>query len=150
MRIVLQRVLSASVTVSGNVVAQIEKGILVLVGIEEADNQEDIDWLANKIINLRIFNDAEDVMNLSINEVKGEMIIVSQFTLHAATKKGNRPSYIRAAKPDIAIPLYEKFIDTVQSLTAQKIQTGIFGADMQVQLINDGPVTIFIDTKNKE
>lgn len=150
MRVVLQRVQSASVTVSNQVVAAIQKGLLVLVGIEEADGQEDIDWLCHKISNLRIFNDSEGIMNLSVQEIQGEIIVVSQFTLHASTKKGNRPSYIRAAKPDIAIPLYEQFISSLQSLTNQKIQTGIFGADMQIQLINNGPVTIIIDSKNKE
>lgn len=150
MKSVIQRVASASVTIENQVVAQINQGLLLLVGIEDLDTQEDIDWLASKIVNLRIFADDQNVMNLSVKDIKGEIIVVSQFTLHAATKKGNRPSYIKASKPDIAIPLYEKFVDQLQKEFGQKIQTGRFGADMKVALVNDGPVTILIDTKNKE
>lgn len=150
MKSVIQRVASASVTIENQVVAQINQGLLLLVGIEDLDNQEDIDWLVSKIVNLRIFADEQNVMNLSVKDIKGEIIVVSQFTLHAATKKGNRPSYIKASKPDIAIPLYEKFVDQLQKEFGQKIQTGRFGADMKVALVNDGPVTILIDTKNKE
>lgn len=150
MKSVIQRVASASVTIENQVVAQINQGLLLLVGIEDLDTQEDIDWLASKIVNLRIFADEQNVMNLSVKDIKGEIIVVSQFTLHAATKKGNRPSYIKASKPDIAIPLYEKFVDQLQKEFGQKIQTGRFGADMKVALVNDGPVTILIDTKNKE
>ncbi len=150
MRAVIQRVLEASVTIEGEKVANIEKGLLVLVGIEDASNQEDINWLTAKIANLRIFGDENDVMNLSIKEIEGEMIVVSQFTLHAATKKGNRPSYIKASKPDYAIPMYESFVKQMEIELGRKVQTGQFGADMKVSLINDGPVTIIIDTKNKE
>ena len=150
MKSVIQRVASASVTIENQVVAQINQGLLLLVGIEDLDTQEDIDWLASKIVNLRIFADEQNVMNLSVKDIKGEIIVVSQFTLHAATKKGNRPSYIKASKPDIAIPLYEKFVDQLQKEFGQKIQTGRFGAEMKVALVNDGPVTILIDTKNKE
>lgn len=150
MKAVIQRVSYSSVTIDNQIVAKISGGLLVLLGIEEADNQEDIDWLASKIINLRIFGDKNHVMNLSLKDIDGEMIVVSQFTLHALTKKGNRPSYIKAAKPDIAIPLYEKFISTTELELGKKIQTGQFGADMKVELLNDGPVTIIIDTKNKE
>ena len=150
MKSVIQRVASAAVTIENQVVAQINQGLLLLVGIEDLDTQEDIDWLASKIVNLRIFADEQNVMNLSVKDIKGEIIVVSQFTLHAATKKGNRPSYIKASKPDIAIPLYEKFVDQLQKEFGQKIQTGRFGADMKVALVNDGPVTILIDTKNKE
>lgn len=150
MKSVIQRVASASVTIENQFVAQINQGLLLLVGIEDLDTQEDIDWLASKIVNLRIFADDQNVMNLSVKDIKGEIIVVSQFTLHAATKKGNRPSYIKASKPDIAIPLYEKFVDQLQKEFGQKIQTGHFGADMKVALVNDGPVTILIDTKNKE
>ena len=146
---VIQRVTSASVTIDGNVKSKIGIGLLVLLGIEEADNQEDIDWLANKIVGLRIFNDSEGVMNVSVQDVNGDIIVVSQFTLHASTKKGNRPSYIKAAKPEIAIPLYEKFVSTISSAFGKEVQTGEFGADMKVSLLNDGPVTIIIDTKNK-
>lgn len=146
---VIQRVSRASVTINQQVKANIGSGLLVLVGIEEADGIEDIDWLASKLVNLRIFNDADGVMNVSVKDTGGEIILVSQFTLHASTKKGNRPSYIKAAKPDIAIPLYEKFINAVQLQLERSVQTGEFGADMQVELINDGPVTILIDTKNK-
>ncbi len=150
MKAVIQRVSYSSVTIDNQIVAKISGGLLVLLGIEEADNQEDIDWLVSKIINLRIFGDKNHVMNLSLKDIDGEMIVVSQFTLHALTKKGNRPSYIKAAKPDIAIPLYEKFISTTELELGKKIQTGQFGADMKVELLNDGPVTIIIDTKNKE
>ena len=150
MRVVLQRVSSASVTVSEKIVGEIQKGLLVLVGIEDADTQEDIDWLATKITQLRIFGDANKVMNLSVQDVKGDILVVSQFTLHAATKKGNRPSYIKASKPEIAIPLYEKFVSTLENKLGKKVATGIFGADMKVALLNDGPVTIIMDSKNKE
>ena len=150
MRVVLQRVASASVTVEDKIVGEIQKGILVLVGIEDADTQEDIDWLVAKITQLRIFGDDNGVMNLSVEEVNGDVLVVSQFTLHAATKKGNRPSYIKAARPEIAIPIYEKFVNTLENKLGKKIPTGIFGADMKVALLNDGPVTIIIDSKNKE
>ena len=150
MKAVIQRVLNASVTIDTKTVSQIGNGLLILFGIEEADSQEDITWLSNKITNLRIFNDDDNVMNLSIKEINGEAIVVSQFTLHASTKKGNRPSYIKAAKPDIAIPLYEAFVTQLEKDLCKKVQTGEFGADMKVALINDGPVTIIIDTKNKE
>ncbi|MBO0342933.1 MAG: D-aminoacyl-tRNA deacylase [Bacteroidota bacterium] len=150
MRTVLQRVTNASVTVDDNVVSSIGKGLLVLLGIEDADTQEDIDWLTNKILNLRIFNDENDVMNRSVQDVDGDIIVVSQFTLHALTKKGNRPSYIKAAKPDIAVPMYEKFVQVLEQKLGKKVGTGIFGADMKVGLLNDGPVTITMDTKNKE
>ncbi|ALM48695.1 D-tyrosyl-tRNA(Tyr) deacylase [Flavobacterium psychrophilum] len=150
MRAVVQRVSEASVTIEGVRVADIKAGLLVLVGIEDADNQEDIDWLCAKIVKLRIFSDDEGLMNRAIEDVNGDIIIVSQFTLHAATKKGNRPSYIKAARPDVAIPLYENFIKQMEKELGKKVQTGRFGADMKVALLNDGPVTIFIDTKNKE
>jgi D-tyrosyl-tRNA(Tyr) deacylase len=150
MRVVLQRVTSATVTVSEKIVAEIQKGLLVLVGIEDADTQEDIDWLVTKITQLRIFADENEVMNLSIEEVNGDLLVVSQFTLHAATKKGNRPSYIKAARPEVAIPLYEKFVSALEHKLNKKVPTGIFGADMKVALLNDGPVTIIIDSKNKE
>jgi D-tyrosyl-tRNA(Tyr) deacylase len=151
MRLVIQRVSSASVEVGDFVVAEIEKGLLILAGIEEADTKEDIDWLVKKTTQLRIFNDAEDVMNLSIQEVGGKIILVSQFTLHASTKKGNRPSYIRAAAPETAIPLYEDLIDEFKKVLGnKKVGTGIFGADMQVYLVNDGPVTIIMDSKNRD
>lgn len=146
---VIQRVSEASVKINDEIKAKIGKGLVVLLGIEEADNTEDIDWLCSKIINLRIFNDREGVMNVSVKDDTGDIIVVSQFTLHASTKKGNRPSYIMAAKPYIAIPLYEKFILTLQNTLGKQIQTGEFGADMKVSLINDGPVTILIDTKNR-
>ncbi|MGO4822341.1 MULTISPECIES: D-aminoacyl-tRNA deacylase [unclassified Flavobacterium] len=149
MKIVLQRVAEASVTIDTNCVASIQKGLLILIGIEEADSQEDIDWLVTKVANIRIFNDENEVMNLSLQDIAGEVIVVSQFTLHAATKKGNRPSYIKAAKPDIAIPLYENFVHKLEKELGRKVQTGIFGADMKVRLLNDGPVTIIIDSKNK-
>jgi len=146
---VIQRVSEASVTIDGIVKSKIQKGLLVLLGIEDTDNNEDIDWLANKIVSLRIFNDAEGVMNVSVKDEGGDIIVVSQFTLHASTKKGNRPSYIKASKPEIAIPLYEKFINVISDALGKRVQTGEFGADMKVSLLNDGPVTILIDTKNK-
>ncbi|TAJ56796.1 MAG: D-tyrosyl-tRNA(Tyr) deacylase [Chitinophagaceae bacterium] len=150
MRIVLQRVSEASVTVEGAVTGAIGQGLLVLVGIEDADTAEDIQWLSNRIVNLRIFNDAAGVMNLGIKEVDGDILLVSQFTLHATTKKGNRPSYSKASKPAIAIPMYEEMIRQLETDLGKKIQTGIFGADMKIRLLNDGPVTIIIDSKNKE
>lgn len=146
---VVQRVSAASVTIENTIKSSIESGLLVLLGIEDADNQEDIEWLASKIVNLRIFNDDDGVMNVSVKDSNGEILVVSQFTLHASTKKGNRPSYIKAAKPETAIPLYESFVKVVQSLLAKEVKTGEFGADMKVSLVNDGPVTIIIDTKNK-
>lgn len=150
MKAVIQRVSSCSVTIDNKVVANIQKGLLVLVGFEDADNNEDLNWLTSKIANLRIFGDENEVMNLSLKEVGGDMIIVSQFTLYANTKKGNRPSYIKAAKAEVAIPLYEAFITQMETELGKKVQTGKFGADMKVALLNDGPVTIIIDTKNKE
>lgn len=146
---VVQRVSSASVTINNIVKSTIGGGLLVLVGIEDADTQEDIDWLAAKIVNLRIFGDEQGVMNVSVLDKGGDIIIVSQFTLQASTKKGNRPSYIKASKPDIAVPLYEKFVKAVEANLGKAVQTGEFGADMKVALVNDGPVTIIIDTKNK-
>lgn len=146
---VIQRVSSASVEIEKKVKSSIGNGLLILVGIEDADTQEDIDWLAGKIVNLRIFNDAEGVMNVSVKDNGGDIIIVSQFTLHASTKKGNRPSYIKASKPETAIPLYEKFVKAVEAGLEKPVQTGEFGADMKVTLLNDGPVTIVMDTKNK-
>jgi D-aminoacyl-tRNA deacylase len=146
---VIQRVSEASVSIGGLTKAKIGKGLLILIGIEEADGAEDIEWLAGKMVNLRIFNDSEGVMNVSVKDDGGDILLVSQFTLHASTKKGNRPSYIKAAKPEIAIPIYEKFIATVELQLGKKVQTGEFGADMKVSLINDGPVTILIDTKNR-
>ncbi len=150
MKAVIQRVSQSSVNIEGEIVASIQKGLLILVGIEEADTKEDIEWLSSKIVNLRIFSDENEVMNLSVKDVNGDAIIVSQFTLHASTKKGNRPSYIKAAKPEIAIPLYNQFIRQIEKDLAKKVQTGKFGAVMKVSLLNDGPVTILIDTKNKE
>ena len=150
MRAVLQRTAFASVKVDGNITGSIQKGLLVLMGVEDADATEDIEWLSSKIVNLRIFDDENGVMNLSVKDVDGDILLVSQFTLHASTKKGNRPSYIKASKPDIAIPMYEKMIAQLEADLGKKIQTGIFGADMKVELLNDGPVTIVIDTKNKE
>jgi len=150
MRAVLQRVSEASVTIKGEKVAGIAHGLVVLVGIEDADTREDSEWLAAKIVKLRIFNDEHGVMNLSVQETDGDIIVVSQFTLHAATKKGNRPSYIKAAKPEISVPIYEGFILELKKITGKEIQTGEFGADMKVALVNEGPVTIIIDTKNKE
>ena len=150
MKAVIQRVSQSSVTINNEIVAQIQQGLLVLVGIEDTDNQEDINWLTSKIANLRIFADENEVMNMSLKDIDGEMIVVSQFTLHALTKKGNRPSYIKASKPEIAIPLYESFVQQIEIELGKKVQTGQFGADMKVGLVNDGPVTIIIDTKNKE
>lgn len=150
MRAVLQRVTRASVTINGLVKSSIDRGILILLGIEEADTQEDIEWLSGKITRLRIFDDANGVMNLSVVDADGDILVVSQFTLHASTKKGNRPSYIKAAKPDFAIPMYERFIAQIESDLGKSVGTGLFGANMQVELQNDGPVTIIIDTQNKE
>lgn len=150
MRAVIQRVSEASVTIDGSVKDQIGRGLLILLGIEDADGQEDIQWLCKKIANLRIFSDPEGLMNLSVMDVEGETMVISQFTLHAATKKGNRPSFIKAAKPDVAIPLYEQFVKELEMVTGKRVATGTFGADMKVALVNDGPVTIIIDTKNKE
>ncbi len=149
MIVVIQRTLGASVEIEKKIKARIDNGLMILLGIEDADGIEDIQWLANKIANLRIFNDTENVMNVSLKENGGDIIVVSQFTLHASTKKGNRPSYIKAAKPEIAIPIYQQFITELEMVVGKPIQTGEFGADMKVQLINDGPVTIVIDTKNK-
>ena len=148
MRAVIQRVSEASVTVEGSVTGAIQQGLLVLLGIEDADSEEDITWLSSKIINLRIFNDADGVMNLSVKDTGGAILLVSQFTLHASTKKGNRPSYIKAARPEVAIPLYEAFIKQLEKELGKSIQTGEFGADMKVGLVNDGPVTIIIDSKH--
>lgn len=148
MRILIQRVSRASVFISGNKFSEIENGLLVLLGIENADNEKDIEYLAQKLVNLRIFNDENGVMNLSVMDVQGEIMIVSQFTLHARTRKGNRPSYIDASKPDFAIPMYEKFCERVEKLLNKPIKTGKFGADMQISLVNDGPVTIWMDSKN--
>lgn len=150
MKVVIQRVSQASVTIDSKIVADIQKGLLVLVGIEDTDAQEDINWLCQKITNLRVFGDENDVMNLSVKDIEGDIIVVSQFTLYASTKKGNRPSYIKASKPEIAIPLYENFVKSLEKELGKKVQTGIFGADMKVLLLNDGPVTIQIDSKNKE
>jgi D-aminoacyl-tRNA deacylase len=150
MKVVLQRVSQASVTVESKIVANIQKGLLVLVGIEDADTQEDIDWLVGKIIKMRIFGDENDVMNCSVQDIDGDIIVVSQFTLHASTKKGNRPSYIKASKPEFAIPMYECFVKSLEKDFNKKVQTGIFGADMKVSLLNDGPVTVIIDSKNRE
>jgi D-tyrosyl-tRNA(Tyr) deacylase len=150
MRVVIQRVANASVEIDGSIVGTVGRGLLVFLGIEDADNQEDIDWLSGKIVNLRIFNDEEGVMNVSVKDSGGDILLVSQFTLHASTKKGNRPSYIRASRPETAIPLYESMIAQLELDLGKKIQRGIFGADMQVGLLNDGPVTIVIDSKAKE
>jgi len=150
MKVVIQRVSKANVKVEEKITGEIGEGLLVLLGIEDADTEEDIQWLSNKIVNLRIFNDENGVMNRSVLEMNGNILLVSQFTLHASTKKGNRPSYIKASKPDFAVPMYEKMIAQLESDLGKKIQTGIFGADMKVELLNDGPVTIIIDTKNKE
>lgn len=150
MRVVVQRVKKASVTIDNKPKSSIGKGVLILLGIEDLDTEKDIEWLCQKICKLRIFNDENEVMNLPITEIDGEILLVSQFTLHASVKKGNRPTYIRASKPDFAIPMYEKFIDKLQFELGKDIKTGVFGADMQVELINDGPVTIIIDSKNKE
>ena len=150
MRVVIQRVTKASVTVEGQVTGQIGLGLLILVGIEDADSEEDILWLSNKMVNLRIFNDEAGTMNRSVLDVSGEVLLVSQFTLHAATKKGNRPSYIKASKPEVAIPIYEKLKQQLSIDLGKAVPAGIFGADMKVELLNDGPVTIVIDSKNKE
>jgi len=149
MKTVIQRVSEASVSITGEKVADIQQGLLVLLGIENADTQADIVWLCRKIANLRIFNDEKGLMNLSVKDINGQVIVVSQFTLHASTKKGNRPSFIKAAKPDVAIPLYEKFVEEMQNFMKTKVQTGEFGANMQISLINDGPVTIVIDSQVK-
>jgi D-tyrosyl-tRNA(Tyr) deacylase len=150
MKIVIQRVSKASVTIHENKVAEIAQGLLIFLGIVDTDGQEDINFLVRKIVNIRIFNDAKGVMNTSLLDIYGAVLVVSQFTLQASTKKGNRPSYIRAAKPEIAIPLYENFVETLEMEIGKKVQTGKFGADMKVELLNDGPVTIIIDSKNKE
>jgi D-tyrosyl-tRNA(Tyr) deacylase len=150
MRVVIQRVSKASVIVDGQITGAINGGLLVLVGVEDADTEEDIEWLSNKIVNLRIFNDEAGVMNLSLLQTGGDILLVSQFTLHASTKKGNRPSYIRASKPEFAVPMYEKMIASLEAQLGKKVQTGIFGADMKVELLNDGPVTIFIDSKARD
>ena len=150
MRAVIQRVSHASVTIGGVVKSRIGPGLLILVGIEDADTREDLEWLSRKIVNLRIFNDEDGVMNKSVQEAGGDILVVSQFTLHASTKKGNRPSYLKASKPDIAIPLYRQFVAALGLESGKPIQTGEFGADMKVELLNDGPVTIIIDTKQKE
>ena len=150
MKAVIQRVSKASVTIEAKKVADIQKGLLILLGVEDADTQEDITWLSKKIANLRIFNDENGVMNNSVLDENGEAIVVSQFTLHASTKKGNRPSYLKASKPDVAIPMYEKFVQQLENDLQKKVQTGEFGADMKVELLNDGPVTIIIDTKDKK
>ncbi len=150
MRIVIQRVSQASVTIDGRVKSSIDQGLLLLLGIEDEDNEEDIEWLCNKVAKLRIFNDAAGIMNQSVQDVRGELLVVSQFTLHASTKKGNRPSYIRASKPEFAVPMYEKFVQRLAAVSDLPVQTGTFGAMMQVALINDGPVTIIMDSKNRE
>jgi len=150
MKVVIQRVSRATVIIDNSIRGAINKGLLVLVGIEDIDNQEDVDWLSGKIVNLRIFDDSDGVMNLSLKDCGGELLLVSQFTLHASTKKGNRPSYIRASKPPVAVPLYESMIRAIEKELGKSIATGVFGADMKVELINDGPVTIIIDSKNKE
>lgn len=150
MRVVIQRVTKASVMINGKIHNAIGNGLLVFLGIEDADNDEDIKWLSNKIVNLRIFNDNGGVMNRSVLETGGEILVISQFTLHASTKKGNRPSYIKASKPEIAVPVYEKLIRHLRNDLGKEIATGIFGADMKIELLNDGPVTIIIDSKNKE
>ena len=150
MRLLIQRVTEASVTIEGRVHSQIGKGLMVLVGIEEADTQEDIDWLTGKLLRLRIFDDEAGVMNLDVQQIEGEVMVVSQFTLHASTKKGNRPSYFRAAGEAISRPMYEKFVQSVEQALGKKVATGEFGADMKVALVNDGPVTIWIDSRNRE
>lgn len=150
MRAVIQRVSSAKVVVEEETVSGIGPGLLLLIGIEDTDNEEDIEWMAKKILQLRIFNDRYGVMNLSVTEVNGELLVVSQFTLHASTRKGNRPSYLRAARPGLAVPLYEKFVELLESASGRKAGRGIFGAHMEVSLVNDGPVTIIIDSKNKD
>ena len=150
MRAVIQRVSKASVTIDNAIYSQINNGLLVLLGIEDADTIEDIEWLSGKIVNLRIFNDDNGVMNVAVKDIGGDILVVSQFTLHASTKKGNRPSYIKASKPEYAVPMYEKFVQQLSKELGKTVQTGVFGADMKVELLNDGPVTIVIDTKNKE
>lgn len=150
MRVVLQRVTEASVVIDGKVYSEIGQGVMILLGIETEDGIEDMDWLISKISSMRIFNDDDGKMNLSIQDIKGQFLVVSQFTLHASTKKGNRPSYIRAARPEQAVPLYQNFISRLEDVTQTIVKTGVFGADMKIQLINDGPVTIIIDSKNKE
>jgi D-aminoacyl-tRNA deacylase len=150
MRVLIQRVANASVTVNQEIVGKINSGLLIFVGFEESDNEEDFLWVANKIINLRIFNDENGIMNLSLQEINGNILVVSQFTLHAQTKKGNRPSYIKASKPNIALEQYNNFLEIIENTFGKKVEKGIFGADMKVSLLNDGPVTIFIDSKNKE
>ena len=149
MKVVIQRVLRASVEIEENVYSSIDKGLLVLLGIEDEDNDTDVNWLINKIINIRIFEDKDGLMNLSLKDIKGELLLVSQFTLHASTKKGNRPSYIKAAKPSISEPLYVKFIEYLRIELGNSVRTGVFGADMKVELLNDGPVTIIIDSKDR-
>ena len=150
MRAVIQRVTKASVTIDNKIYSQINRGLLVLLGIENADTIEDIEWLSGKIVNLRIFNDDNGVMNVSVKDMAGDILVVSQFTLHASTKKGNRPSYIKASKPEFAIPMYEKFVQQLNNDLGKQVRAGVFAADMKVELLNDGPVTIVIDTKNKE
>ncbi len=150
MRVVIQRVAKASVTIGGKLFSSIGSGLLVLAGFEHADTSDDLDWMSAKIVNLRIFNDQQGIMNLSVKETKGEILLISQFTLHAATKKGNRPSYIRSASPEISVPLYNEFIEKVNGQLGNAVKTGIFGADMKVELLNDGPVTIVIDSRNRE
>ncbi|HEY5966870.1 MAG TPA: D-aminoacyl-tRNA deacylase [Chitinophagaceae bacterium] len=150
MRAVIQKVSKASVTIDNKIYSQIKNGLLVFLGIEDADTAEDIEWLSNKIVNLRVFNDDNGVMNVSVKDMNGDILTVSQFTLHASTKKGNRPSYIKASKPEFAIPMYEKFIKQLSNDLGKVVGTGVFGADMKVELLNDGPVTIVIDTKNRE
>lgn len=150
MRVVIQRVKEASVTIEGQIKSAITEGLLILVGVEDIDTEEDINWLAAKIANLRIFGDENGLMNRSVMEIQGEMLVVSQFTLHASTKKGNRPSFLKAAKPDFAVPIYERFVRELEKVSNLKVLTGEFGADMKVALLNDGPVTIIMDTKNKE
>jgi len=150
MRAVIQRVSKASVTIDNKIYSRINNGLLVLLGIEDTDTAEDVEWLSGKIVNLRVFNDGNGVMNVSVKDIDGDILVVSQFTLHASTKKGNRPSYIKASKPEFAIPVYEKFVQQLTGDLGKKVYTGIFAADMQVELLNDGPVTIVIDTKNRE
>ena len=150
MRLLIQRTSGAELIIEENIFSSIDKGMLILIGIEEEDSQEDIDWLVGKVTKLRIFDDSEGVMNLSVVDIDAEVMVVSQFTLHASTKKGNRPSYIKAARPDTAIPLYDKFISELQSKLNHHVATGVFGADMKIRFTNDGPVTIWLDSKNKE
>ncbi|MGM9817416.1 MAG: D-aminoacyl-tRNA deacylase [Paludibacteraceae bacterium] len=150
MRLVIQRVKEASVTVNNELVSKVARGLLILIGIEDNDADEDVEWLSNKVVNLRIFDDENGVMNKSVKDIDGEILVVSQFTLYASTKKGNRPSYIRASKPDFAVLMYEKFCDRLKALIDKPVKTGIFGADMKVALLNDGPVTILMDSHNKE